>query len=352
MHRWVVGSILLVVGSAPSWAQEDDAVVEEIEAVVNADKEEIPDGWSATLKLGLSFNLNDARNVVGTDDGTTLAVGLVANAQAELRDGQHRWRNTLAITETFQRTPQLERFVKAFDLLDVTSLYVYKLKRPSWLGPYARATLQTPLLPGNAIRTTAAQTVDQDGNERVFDARQFIDLTSPFEPLQLRQSVGLFADPYTSTAFTFESQAGVAVQETFTQDGFVITGEEDGDVVVGQDAGGNDIVESGTIITIEQLENTYEFGGELEVKMYGEPVKDTLTYSVTGNLFIPAVTSRDTTDFDFSDRINTKVVASLGLKLTTWLSAEYNLNLIRQPQVVDEVQVQNGLVLAANFVLL
>ncbi|MGF1510525.1 MAG: hypothetical protein ACFB9M_13580 [Myxococcota bacterium] len=340
----------LAVWSPEARAQDDPPLGDDLETVEDALSEEelekAKEGWSSSVKVGLSFNFNNSQNVVGTDDGTTLGFGLVLGGNLEWRRGQQRWVNTLSITETVNRTPQLERLVKSFDLLDLQSLYVYKLKKPEWLGVFGRFTLQTPIFPGNAIRIDPVQTVDADDNPLdTFGEQEFIDLTSAFEPLQLRQAVGLFADPYRTDPLTIEIQTGVAVQEIITQDGFVITDEADGDVVIDGET------LPGRIITLEQLENVVDFGGELQLKLFGEPVKEVLTYSLTANLFLPAVSTADE-GLDFAEALNLKIGGNLGVKVSEYVSVEYTLNVIRQPRVTDEFQVQNGVVVSGNFTLL
>jgi hypothetical protein len=327
--------------SSTALAQEvftpDDELKDRIKDEAPVEEEKGP--WSSTLKLGLTFVFTDAQNVVGTDDGTTLNLGLIAKGSLNYRKGQHRWTNALSITENVQRNPQLGDFVKTFDLLDFKSLYIYKLQKPSWLGPYARFTLQTPIFQGEIIRPDPfeVQRIDAAGDPLPADSgdasRSDVGITSAFEPLQLRESTGLFADPYTTEPLNIEIEAGVGAQQIVVQDGFVVSNEADG------------------VVTLQQLESVQEFGGELELSLFGDIVKEVLTYDLSANAYVPAVSS-GTGEFSFSDSINLKIAGLLSVAVADWLAFEYSLNVIRQPRVLEEFQVQNGVNLALSFDLI
>jgi len=330
-----------ILTGSPALAQEvftpDDDLKKQITDDAEPDEEKGP--WSSNLKLGLTFVFVDAQNVVGSDDGTTLNFGLIAKGTLNYKKGQHRWTNSLGITENVQRTPQLGEFVKTFDLLDFKSLYIYKLKKPSWLGPYARFTLQSPVFEGEIIRAQPFQIerIDPAGNViEEADPQQTqtsVGITGAFEPLQLRESVGLFADPYKTEPLNIEIEAGVGAQQIVVRDGVVVASEADG------------------VVTLQELESIQEFGGELELSIFGEIVKEVLTYDVSANAYVPAV-STGTQDLSFSDSINLKIAGLLSVAVADWLAFEYSLNVIRQPRVLDAFQVQNGVNLALTFDLI
>lgn len=325
-----IASLLCVPGASLA---QDVFTSDDIKEKVAAEEEAPESPWSASAKLGLTFVLNDSQNVVGTDDGVTLNFGLIGQAGLKYVEGQHRWSNSLKLTENVQRTPQLGRFVKTFDLLDVESLYVYKLKNPSWLGPFARVALQTAVFAGEAVRAEPVDVAIADAENVVQTGVDRFDLTSAFEPLQLRESVGMFADPYASSEFNLEVQLGVGAQQIIVQDGFVIADETDG------------------VVTLNQLEDVQEFGGELEVSVFGDVVEEVMSYSLKANVYVPAASSAED-EFDLGTSINLKVAGLLSVQVKEWLALEYSLNVIRQPRVLDAFQIQNGLNLALTFDLI
>lgn len=335
------------LAASPAWAQDVTSADDEVKALKEVSEED-EDGWDVKLKLGGTFNVTDSRNVVGAEEGTAVSFGLVFEGSANLTAGQHRWRNRLKLQESQSLTPPIDRFVKSFDLLEIETLYIYKLKNPEWLGFFGRATLQTPILDGYLVRPEDVLISVDGGPPTVSrleagENSQAIDLTSAFEPLQLRQIAGAYADPVKEPAFNLEGELGVGFQETVTQSGFVLAESTEGP--------DPDSPDPANPVTLEQLnlttlEDTAEFGAELELRIFGTLIQEeVLKYTLTSNVFIPIVEFEDT-GRDFGDTINFKLNAGLALKLTDYLSAEYTLNLIRQPQITTDLQVQNAFVLA------
>jgi hypothetical protein len=259
---------------------------------------------------------------------------------AFFKSGQHHWNNELSIQHNQTLTPQLDRFVKSFDLLDFKSTYIYKLKNPDWLGPFGRFALQTPLLPFDVVRVDPFIIQDEAGNDlsgTVAPGDGF-ELTGGFEPLQLRQSVGVFGDPVKEQAFNFEFQVGAGVQQIIARDGFSIQDEDDS--------------ADTTIITVREIESVVEVGAEAEVRFHGQIVKDVFYYNFLTNAFWAPYSTTDRDRSEFADQINLKIQAAVGVVVTDWLEAEYTLNVIRQPQVLDDFQVQNGFQLVVSYNLL
>jgi len=327
-------------------AQEEEAVpVEDIRDTIDeadVEDDEPKEGWTVTLRLGGNFNLTDTRNFVGSEDGTTVQIGLLFEANAFLRAGQHRWNNELSIQHNQTLTPQLDRFVKSFDLLDLKSTYIYKLKKPDWLGPFGRFALQTPVLPFDVVRVDPFQiTNEETGNELTSGPvapGDGFEITSFFEPLQLRESVGVFGDPVQEQAIKFEFQVGAGLQQIIARDGFAIQDEDtSGDVIQ---------------ISVREIESVLEFGAEAETRFRGDIIEDVFYWNFLANAFWAPVSTTDRPNDDFEDQINLKLKGAIGVAVTDWLEAEYTLNVIRQPQVLDDFQVQNGFQLVLNYALL
>jgi hypothetical protein len=344
-HLSVIVSAALLM--APAAIRAQDAVpVEDIKEAV-APEEEQKDGWTVSFRLGGNFNLTDARNFVGSEDGTTVQVGVVLEGNAFLLKGQHNWNNELSIQHNQTLTPQLNRFVKSFDLLDFKSTYIYKLKKPSWLGPFGRFALQTPVLPFEVVRVDSFEIVDEAGNPvttGVVPSGDGFELTGAFEPLQLRESIGLFGDPIKEQAFNLEFQVGAGFQQIIVRDGFSIQGEEEGSTL----SDGS----TGRLITARKLESVAEVGAEAEVRMKGDIVKEVVYWNFLANAFWAGASTSSRPRDNFEDQMNLKLKGALGVRLTNWLEAEYTLNVIRQPEVLDEFQVQNGFNLVLTYVLL
>jgi hypothetical protein len=329
--------LLAVAQTDPTIATDD--MKKKVDEKPAADK---PQGWQVGLSIGGTVSFNHSSNVVGQDDGATLQLGLVLGSTALYVNGQHNWENIFALQHAQSRTPQLERFVKSLDSIDLQSTYIYRFSSIEWLGPFLKATFLTSLLPGYAVRTTNSVVVrsPRDGGATTTEtafAKENIDLTGAFEPLTMRQTLGMFAEPLKSEPLTIGAKLGFGAQEVVVRDGYVIK----------DDAATPEL-------EVAQLETTIEAGAEAELGLSGEPVAKVLTWKLVGNVFIPVASSVDADpDANLADKINAKITAGVSVKITDWLSLDYVLSALRVPAVLpDKFQVQNGLILNANFKLL
>lgn len=361
---FLVASFLLE--STDTLAQEGFAPEEIREELMDESADEEgppPDGWQVRTKLGASFSLNHNANVVGTVDGLTLQLGAVLDGEAVYREGPHRWVNSVSLQETQTRTPELERFIKSLDQLDVATTYYYRFRNPKWLGVFARATMNTQIFDGELV---AAETVlevrripndvdiQPDSLTRQSDVyipfsevRDVVNLepgtslrlTRPFEPLNLRQSAGLFAEPYESTKLNVSTKLGIGAQEIIahgTGDVLVTTIEDDG----------------GRIAVVRELESiVLEVGAELELDLRGDLVEKLLSYYFTLNAFYPPFTTSEI-ERDFAASVNLRLKSGISIKLSEVVSIDYVLNVLRIPAVTEDFQVQNALLVSASFDLI
>ena len=327
----LIAGLALMLAAASAAAQEapDYVATEEVGQAVTADK--APEGWRLKLSLGSNAALNHNSKVVGNTDGSTFQFGLVLDGGADYRLRQHEWRNTLSVRHTQTKTPQIDDFVKTADELYIESMYLYSLESVPWLGPFGRARLRTSLFPGYYVAAEDSQLDTGAGVEDVAAQERF-ELTASFEPLVLRQSAGVFARPYDDKTFHLEFSFGLGAQEVFTSDGFNVT---DADVAP---------------IALARLEDSKQAGAELEAGAKGE-LNTAFAWAVSANLLYPFIVSDDQ-GLDGLDLLNTELSAKLSAKLSKWASIDYVLSAKKLPLVLDEWQVQNGVLLSAAFNLL
>ncbi|MEO1334245.1 MAG: DUF3078 domain-containing protein [Myxococcota bacterium] len=356
MHKLISALLLIhVAGFAqPAAAQTQEIAPEALrKQALTKTSTTVPDGWKVTAKLGGSINVTDARNVVGAREGTAIQVGFNLGVQAKYKKGQHTWENVLTIQEAVQRTPtegnEPEQFVKSLDNLDLVSTYVYRFSDPDWLGPFAQFKLNTQIFPTSSetaepvtIRRTDTnnQTTDQTG-------QTVIDQTGAFEPLLLRQTAGIFGEPYTEDKFTLSFKLGLGAQQIIARGGFNLI-----DVVVEDDV---------EVYRLQEINDTFDFGAEATVAAKGFVIKDVLTWNLSTVAFLPLVTSGDVfaagSDADSEplgtiDRLNLEVAGGLSLKLTKYVSMDWNLLVRRFPQVRDDFQITNTFLVTLTMDLL
>ncbi len=339
MYLRPLSSILLLASlAAPALAQEPpkDWVPPEEDvqkkALDEAAAEEKKDGWFPKLSLGSNISFSHNSNVVGSEEGTTVNVGVLLDGGLELRSGPHEWGNTLALRYQETRTPLIDRFVKSMDQLEFQSIYFYHLPALPWVGPFGRFRLQTQILPSELVRAEVVDVVSTDGAEVLragLPARTGFDLAGAFEPLILRESLGAFVKPYDQKEIKLLVKLGAGAQEILTRGGYVIADESET-----------------AAIEVQPLEDSTEIGAEAEVEATGA-VDDNLTWTVNANALYPFVT---TTDVELEESpLNVEFLAKVGFKVTDWGAIEYVFSAKRVPLVVEEWQIQNGLLFSLTL---
>lgn len=304
-----------------------------------------PDGWTLKVELGLNGALTNTANVVGADDGNTVQFGIAVKGQAALRAGDHEWRNELAIAHAQTQTPALPVFVKGTDQLDVSSMYLYHIPSIPWLGPFARARLQTSLFSGRLVVADPATPVTLDGAPTPLDTKTedeksygFLELTDPFQPLLLRESLGVFAQPLDDKTLRLTISLGGGAQQVFAEGGRAVT---------------DDVATP--VIEVSTLADSQQIGAELDVAAVGS-VTDTIGYALGVNVLYPFYSDPESTVggkiLEGLDLTNVEITGKVSVKLASWASLDYVLSAKYLPLIIDEWQVSNGLLLNSSFNLL
>lgn len=341
-------SIALIAALALPCAEafaKDEIVTDELEKQTlgkeeKKDEKEKQDGWKASAKVGLTGSLSNNRMFVGAEDGTTVQVGGVLGFGASFESGQHRWENSLDLQLGGSKTPQIEKFVKSADVLDIKSTYFYTLESVDWFGGFGRLKGSTQILPTKAVRTEdyTVDRVDELGgpiDQTTVGAQNSIDVSGAFEPLLLRETLGVFANPFQDDAFSFKLKLGGAAQQIIGREGFVISAEDP---------------ETNTI-TLKEIGTTSELGAELGLSSGGIIVKEVLTWKVEADFFQPLYTTSEV-ELSTIEQLNVELVIGLSLKAAKWLSIDYLFTTKRIPLILNDWQVQNLLVLSAGFDLI
>lgn len=333
----MVGAALFFSGAARAETQTSTVVVDEslrAKAVEGAPASASP--WKVTLNVGATGSFNHSHQVVGAEQGATLQLGGVIGLAANWKSGQHAWENSLDLKHAQTKTPQFDRFIKSQDSLDLKSTYLYSLLNPKWAGAYGRFALNTQILPNDIVRAEdVVVTRDPAGtpSSRTVVAGRPIRLTGAFEPLILRETAGVFANPRESDEFTAKAKLGFGAQHILTRDGFALAAED------------------GTNLTLNPLETVNELGSELGLELAGLLIKDVATWKAAANFFLPLVTTSDTA-LSTTAQLNSEFSAAVSFKLAQWLSLDYTFLAKRVPLVLDAWQLQNGFLLTAGFQLL
>jgi hypothetical protein len=331
---WITAALLAMTALTGTAVAQDDPgyIPEEVAAAA----EEVDTGWDPSLSASANFSLASNKNVVGNVDGMTLSLGLMLNGSLKYlsTDRVHEWQNNLSWALGATRTPTVPVFGKSLDELDFETMYLIHLKKAPWFGPFVGLSLDTTLLPTDYI------TAEQVGIERheidgtvssthTYDAMEKIPLTPTLAPTSLRESLGVFATPLEREPIAIEIRTGVGAWETFTRNGFVIADDDTTDV-----------------LELQRLQDSVQLGAELNLTATGQ-FKDSVTYTARVALMQPFVHNAET-ELEGFELLNTEFEFLLGIRLTKWASLDYQFKAFRTPLVLDDFQIQNGLLLSVN----
>lgn len=329
-----------LLASSVAQAQTPAPVVEEgmRKEVLSKEKAGKPDGVTKSLSIGSTAAFNHTSKVVGAPDGATVQIGVVLDGALEWVKGQFEWGNTLKVQHTQTRTPQVPLFVKSADLADLISTAIWRTKALPWFGPYAKFRAQTQLFAGYAVNADdrQVQKLDSAGNKLgdPYTAKKLtaVSLTSPFEPLLLTETVGAFANPWEDKVFTFKAKVGAGAQHVVASKGFAVADNKDTPE-----------------LEIKQIQAATQIGAEGELALNGE-ISEQVAWRAKASVFVPALSSVDASQAGI-DAMTTDLSAGLSVKLAKWLSADYVITARRVPLVLNDWQIQNGLMLTAGFKL-
>ena len=307
-----------------------------------------PTGWDTRIAVGGTMSFANNSSVAGQIDGSSFSFGIKADVNVDYNKVDHELRNTLGLGAAISRTPVIPEFVKTSDLLNLESIYLYHVV--DWFGPFVRFQLTTSMFPGRDIRTGKAsyKITELDGSVRDLNVagtdctagadgvvpttcRTSLSLSDGFRPLTFKESIGLFVQPYQKDWATIELRAGAGAQETIANNQLALA---------------DDVATAG-IIELKRLQNAAQLGAELAVSVWGSVVDKKVIYKINADAMTPflhpALAAGD--DRGTFALTNVQVDATLSFKLIEWASIDYQLRMLRQPQVVDTFQVQNALLL-------
>ena len=310
-------------------ADEEGGVTQEFVVDAAASDSGRVNGVGSTLSVGATAALNNNSSVVGQVDGSTFNFGMKLDAAVDYNHDQHEWRNTLGIGEGLTRTPLVDDFVKSQDRLALESIYLYHIV-PSF-GAFARLSLDTAMFRGTDIRpeSTTYAIARPDGTvDTVVGDR--LTLTGPFRPLTLKQSIGAFARPVAREQVNVEIRAGLGARETIAESQLAVTDDD-----------------ATPEIEVTELQNVNQLGVEAVVSVWGALEEKRVNYKLSAEVMVPfaysALPAGDTRGA--IDLTNIELLAQLSFKLVEWASLDYQLKAVREPQLLDELQVQNNLLL-------
>lgn len=335
--------VLLAPGFASAqtttYVPEDEIKQNEAEAELKAGR------IDGTLGISASLSMNSNQNVVGQTDGfsTLFGVGLVGGL--DYLRGNYEMRNTLKLNESFARTPAVPEFLKTNDVVDVENLHNYFFTK--WMGAFGRFNLRTNLFSTYDVRSEDINYVLVDDEGAVVDSNinepvvgtsaQTVRtrLNGSFAPLDLSESLGVFAEPIRTVPFNLSTRVGFGARQTLA----------DGVRIVADDAATENVVE------VKSLENVVQAGAEAFVGIKGSLENKRITYTVGGSAMLPFL-NNDARSRSTTELARLAAEANVTFNVVEWLNIVYSGKAIRDPQLIDDIQLQNNLLLTFQYTLI
>lgn len=322
---WLVAAVLFAASSSALAEEEVDLKQEYVvEETPEADVQRSGVDWR--LNTGLTLSLADNRNVVGQPDGSTLVFGYKFDGGIDVHGSGHEWRNSLNVAASLNQTPLIDTLAKASDDLVLESIYLYHVL--PWLGPFAQFKLHSTTLPGMDHQPEPVTYLisNADGSTETRNADRLF-LTDTFMPLRLKESAGAFVQPLSKEPYNLEFRLGAGARETLAEGQRAI--EDDADTPE---------------VEVTELQDVLQFGAEAVAEFWGTLYTKRLSYKLGAEVMIPfANNQRDDDDRSALDLTNAEFRANLSVKLVEWASLDYQFKALREPQLVEDFQIQNNL---------
>ncbi|MEM7402454.1 MAG: hypothetical protein AAF310_00320 [Myxococcota bacterium] len=289
--RWSI-----LVGTAPSWS-------------VNHNRLEIEDGYYADL--GLDFELG---------------LGYVTK--------HHEWFADFSIFEKFVLVPSASGFSNSSDMWYFDTIYRYRFL--PWMGLFDRVRIRSAVFPTTDNREDPVNYVIADLKDNFIETIEDdnLRLTTAFLPLRLRESAGLFFQPWRLEEFSWDLRAGFGAWMTFAKGQRVVDGVD----------------KASRVIKIDEIDNIYHFGPEVGTTVVGYVLNTVLSYRAGVDVLVPYLRyGIERIAGSAWKLIDMDAFAQLALHPIRWMSFSWNFTAIREASIRPEVQLHNYLMIAFTY---
>jgi len=327
-----IGALLACAGTAT--AQTGDAKVTQLVAdgALKDTSDAKKQGWDYALTLSANLALAQSDNVVGQPQGVSYLVGMGINGVVNYAHGPHELINTIGIIESFSKSPALDQVIKANDIARLESIYAYYFL--PWIGGFGRLSFEAPLLTTKDLRAVPTDyNIDHvDGPDEQLTQESRVVLADAFKPFTMVQSLGVVMKPVDAEAATITVRVGGGGRETLASGVLLI----------------KDNAATTTIIELLETDNVLQFGAEGALGIAGKFPEQRLTYGLDFGILLPFINNDDTTR-GVMDLARIGFAAGATFSMWDWLGFTYQMRVLRDPQLTDDVQVQNNLFLTFKY---
>ena len=287
-------------------------------------------GWDGTLSLSATFNVVSNSSVVGQPEGESFLGGGAVRGGLDYVYGAHEWRNTLLLQQSWAKTEAIDEWLKNNDVLEIESIYHYYFV--DWAGAFGRLNLQTAIFDAEQVTAEPTTYIGPDGTAQAVDR---LALADAFEPLTINESIGAFLAPVRSSALNVRIRLGAGGRHTLADDVIVLAPDANADGSV----------------PFTVLSDVHQAGVEMFGGVDGVIMDKRLTYRAGVSVLLPFL-NNDPLERGVGDLTRIGASAGLSTSVFEWLSLNYEFKAINDPQLLDEWQIQNSLLLSFNYTLI
>ncbi len=326
--------VAFVFSAATAEAQKGDGKVTQLVPDDLKGPSKRQEGWDGTLSIAANLSIAQNRKVVGQLDGTSFVAGGALVGTLEYHMGSHELMNVLSITESYAKTPALDPLVKTNDVARLESIYSYYLT--DWVGTFGRLSFETSIFRANDYRAEAVDfaILRQDGTTELRSSQTSLRLSGAFKPFTMTQSVGMVAKPVDKEQFAMTARLGIGGRETLAKG--VLVNSDDNATAVVEMTETDDVVQAG-------LEFALGFAGKFP--------EERVSYGLDAGVLFPLL-NNDDQDRSAVDLMRIGVTGAVTFSTFDWLSLVYQLRILSDPQLTEEVQVQNNILFSLKYDLI
>lgn len=324
--------VVVILCSAFSWAEEELVFNPTVDPKIDKGLE---DGWHYSLVTSNQFAFSSSSDVVGQQNGDTVSYSMDLSGSARYRKERHALDQELLVDLGTSRTPAVSQFIKSSDQTKYETIYRYQAAKGSRLSYYVLGRVKTSLFYGEDVRSTDTDYVIsyRNGSQQTLSGLRSLRLTEGLRPTTYNESLGLSWSLIEKKTQKLNIRLGIGFLQTATNGQFSIDDDADTDQV-----------------EVTELESYSLKGVETAVRFNGN-WDEASGYQAQLDFFYPIdpVLEPGESAINLAE---TEFKLKLFTKYSKWLQVNYDFNLKNQPQVVDRVQVQQGISVAVNFELL
>ena len=172
--------------------------------------------WKTSLQLSGSPRLSTSQNT-GADRSVLLLSAEIIGSSVYNTD-RHYANLRLDFEEGFTRE-EGDDFRTSIDKFEVRATYIYRLSKR--IGPYLRGVFNTKLFATEERFDQPQSLLIRDGNqiEAMAGLSEFT-LSPPFNPLELRQGIGINSQVISSFPLNLDMRVGFGARQTYVTDSF------------------------------------------------------------------------------------------------------------------------------------